>query len=198
MTIVGKHEIYRWESLIGPFVVHKILGPHPPLPRSHTPPDVPSVATSPPPPLVQVCSVLVVICLVTPWFIVALVPIVAFYAHSQRYYITTSRELKRLDSISRSPLHELFAETLHGLTTIRAFRAEERFVNRNKALLDRNQRAYFLSFSGNCWLAMRLELAGTLIVTCAALFAVLEHGRHANFASIAGLSISFALSVTQV
>ena len=30
VTIVGKSEIYRWENLVGPFLVHKLLGPRPP------------------------------------------------------------------------------------------------------------------------------------------------------------------------
>ena len=32
VTIVGKHEIYPRENLIGPLLVHKVLGPRPPPP----------------------------------------------------------------------------------------------------------------------------------------------------------------------
>ena len=32
MTIVGKNEIYNWEDLVGPFLVHNLLGPRPPPP----------------------------------------------------------------------------------------------------------------------------------------------------------------------
>ena len=49
---------------------------------------------------------------------------------------------------------------------------------KNHTLLDNNQRAYFLNFSANCWLAVRLEFAGTLIVTLAALFAVLARSAY--------------------
>lgn len=55
----------------------------------------------------------------------------------------------------------------------RAYRGEDRLTKKCYSLLDSNQKAYFLKFSANCWLAVRLEFAGTLIVTCAALFAVL-------------------------
>jgi ATP-binding cassette subfamily C (CFTR/MRP) protein 1 len=65
------------------------------------------------------------------------------------------------------------SETLDGLSTIRAFQGEQRFRARNNRLLDANQQAYFLNFSANCWLAVRLELAGTMIVTLAALLAVI-------------------------
>lgn len=124
--------------------------------------------------------------------------------------LQTSRELTRLESTSRSPIYALFGETLDGLSTIRAYKGEKRFRARNDLHLDNNQKAFFLNFSANCWLAVRLEFAGTLIATFAALFAVLgrdtnKYGplditaveNRKNFARLAGLSISFALSVSQ-
>lgn len=62
------------------------------------------------------------------------------------------------------------------------------------------QNAYYLTCTAQCWLAVRLELAGTLIIFFACLSAVLQHLSQAGnekFAGLAGLSISFALSVTQ-
>lgn len=115
-----------------------------------------------------------------------------------------------MESTSRSPIYALFGETLDGLPTIRAYKSEGRFRAKNDQFLDNNQKAFFLNFSANCWLAVRLELAGTLIATFAALFAVLgrdtkQYGpldvtgvsNREAFAGLAGLSISFALSVTQ-
>ena len=69
----------------------------------------------------KVCGVIIYISVVTPMFTLALLPICAFYVIAQRYYIKTSRELARLDSVSRSPIYALFSETLDGLNTIRAF-----------------------------------------------------------------------------
>jgi ATP-binding cassette subfamily C (CFTR/MRP) protein 1 len=162
----------------------------------------------------KVLGVLLYISVVTPLFIVALAPVFAIYFVSQRYYIKTSRELTRLDSTSRSPIYALFSETLDGLSTIRAFQSEKRLLQKNNDLLDANQEAYFLNFSANCWLAVRLEFAGTLIVTMSAFFAVLakqyrtgsiaqtgnddgDEQNWAAFAGMAGLSISLALNVTQ-
>eukprot|EP01041_Mallomonas_annulata_P007311 gene7311-14905_t len=157
--------------------------------------------------MLKVFSSLMYSCVVTPMFTIGLVPIVGFYYTAQRFYIKTSRELSRLDSASRSPIYALFAETLDGLSTIRAFRTENILITRINNLLDTNQKAFFLSFSANCWLAVRLELAGTFIVTFAALFAVLGReespsspeadARRQAFSGIAGLALSFALTVTQ-
>ncbi|RHY38103.1 hypothetical protein DYB38_010877, partial [Aphanomyces astaci] len=136
----------------------------------------------------------------TPWFTVLLPPLAGFYYVSQRYYIRTSRELKRLDSISRSPVVALMTETLEGIPTIRAFSAEPQFTTRNHHLLDQNQRAYFLSVSTNSWLSLRLELAGAVVTASAALFAVLNHDTTqagVAFAGLAGVALSCTLNVTQ-
>ena len=122
--------------------------------------------------MAKVISTILYICVITPLFVVGLVPIMLFYYVAQRYYIKTSRELTRLESTSRSPIYALFSETLDGLATIRAYGSERRLIEKNNRLLDNNVQSYFLNFSANCWLAVRLEFAGTLIVTFAALFAV--------------------------
>ncbi len=46
------------------------------------------------------------------------------------------REIKRLDSISRSPVYSSLGEALAGLPTIRAYRAEQRLASRNARLVD--------------------------------------------------------------
>eukprot|EP00937_MAST-01D_sp_MAST-1D-sp2_P000725 g725.t1 len=146
----------------------------------------------------RVLGVIVAVTVVTPTFAAALLPIFALYIYAQRFFIRTSRELKRLDSVSRSPLYAHFSETLDGITTLRAFGLQPQCAAASDSRLDRNQRAYFLTFTANCWLAVRLELAGTLIVFFAALCAVLQHpSTDPYFPGLAGLSISFALGVTQ-
>ncbi|KAL4105868.1 hypothetical protein PRIC1_003924 [Phytophthora ramorum] len=75
------------------------------------------------------------------------------------------------------------------------------FIGHNNYLLDKNQRAYFLNFTINCWLALRLEFVGTCIAAAAALSAVLAHGTNAAegtaFAGIVGVSLTYAFTVTQ-
>ena len=48
------------------------------------------------------------------------------------------REVKRLDSISRSPVYSSIGEAMSGLATIRAYRAEQRLSQRNSQLVDDN------------------------------------------------------------
>lgn len=160
--------------------------------------------------IVRVLSTVVYISAVTPLFQLGLVPVALIYYFSQRYFIRTSRELTRIESTSRSPIYAMFSETIDGLQTLRAYNCEQRLTDKSNKLLDLNQRAYFLNFSANCWLGVRLELAGTLIITFTALLAVLSRttdssvvdGAASNssretFAGVAGLAISLAMNVTQ-
>lgn len=138
---------------------------------------------------------------ITPVFAAFLLPILYFYKRQQAYFSQCYRELKRIDSVTRSPVYALFGETLDGPSTIRAFSAEKPLFNRMGELVDRQQHAFFLTQAGLCWLGVRLELIGTMIVFCACMAAVMEKRNNSGgndiFAGLAGLSISYALSVTQ-
>ncbi|ETV95462.1 hypothetical protein H310_10942 [Aphanomyces invadans] len=135
---------------------------------------------------------------VTPLFSVVLVPVGWWYLSAQQFFIATSRELQRLDSISRSPVYALLTETLDGMSTIRAYGVEESFRHRLRNLLDTNQRAYLLNFAVNCWLGLRLEFTGTVIATFAAFFAVWTKPTQAEwFAGLAGVSLSYAFQITR-
>ena len=109
-------------------------------------------------------------------------------------------EFKRLDSISRSPVFSHFSETIDGVSTIRAFKHNNRFIDINDNKLDKNVGMYFLMMAANCWLGVRLELVGAFLTCGSALCVVLAHPNHigdAKFAGLAGLSVSMALGVTQ-
>ena len=71
----------------------------------------------------------------------------------------------------RSPVFSAFGEALDGATTIRAFRAEERFSRDRSTKLRTNLKAYFLGTACGQWLAVRLEFLGTLTTGAAAFLA---------------------------
>ncbi|CAJ1373645.1 unnamed protein product [Effrenium voratum] len=141
-----------------------------------------------------ICTI-VVISFATPWFLVLVIPLLYVYRATQNYYIPASRQLKRIESNLRSPIFSHFSETLDGTALIRAYGQQRTFVAENMEKVSRNMRAYYSNFSSNRWLAVRLETIGALITCCAGTLAVL--GRHTISAGVAGLSVSYALSVTQ-
>jgi ATP-binding cassette, subfamily C (CFTR/MRP), member 1 len=141
---------------------------------------------------------LAVITAATPIFLVLILPLGAVYLAYQKYYLRTSRELKRLDSVSRSPIYAHFQESLGGVTTIRAYRQQARFALENEWRMDANLRAYFPSINANRWLAVRLEFIGSVIILAAASFAIISVSSGSGLsAGFVGLSLSYALQITQ-
>ncbi|XP_060071681.1 multidrug resistance-associated protein 1-like [Ylistrum balloti] len=143
----------------------------------------------------QVVSTMVIISMSTTMFLAVIVPLGVVYITIQRFYVATSRQLKRLESVSRSPIYSHFGETVTGVMTIRAYRQQERFISESEGKVDENNICYFPSIVANRWLAIRLEFVANCIVFFAALFAVI--GRNELSAGLVGLSITYALNVTQ-
>jgi ABC-type multidrug transport system fused ATPase/permease subunit len=119
------------------------------------------------------------------------------YIWIQRYYLRTSRELKRLDSVSRSPIYAHFQESLGGTSTIRAYRQQARFERENEWRVDSNLRAYFPSISANRWLAVRLEFLGAIVILAAAGFSIISVASGSGLTEgMVGLAMSYALQIT--
>ena len=62
------------------------------------------------------------------WMLLAALPLFVVYVYYSRYYLKTSRELKRLESLKCSPLYAHISETVLGLETIRTCNAESQFM----------------------------------------------------------------------
>ena len=66
--------------------------------------------------------------LLNPWLFLAVVPAVISFVYIVKYYLKSSRELKRLESICRSPVFSHISETLNGLDTIRSRKRQKDFI----------------------------------------------------------------------
>ncbi|DBA69271.1 TPA: hypothetical protein ACH3X2_14313 [Trebouxia sp. C0005] len=142
---------------------------------------------------ISVFGAILVVTAVTPTIIVAVAALSIVYYRVQVYYIATSRELKRLDSLALSPIFGNFNESLQGLLTLRAFRKQDQFTQRNQALLDKSNRCWWPIQVVNRWLSVRLEMLGICIVFGAALFVSVLLPRNAG---LAGLALTSALNLT--
>ncbi|XP_037541476.1 canalicular multispecific organic anion transporter 1, partial [Nematolebias whitei] len=105
--------------------------------------------------LLGVLGTLFVICLATPFFTIIIVPLAVIYYFVQRFYVATSRQLRRLDSVSRSPIYSHFGETVSGLSVIRAYNHQERFLKHNHVTIDENLKSVYPWIVSNRWLAVR-------------------------------------------
>ncbi|XP_061665901.1 ATP-binding cassette sub-family C member 3 isoform X2 [Syngnathoides biaculeatus] len=139
-------------------------------------------------------STMIVIISSTPVFAIVIAPLAFVYIFVQRFYVATSRQLKRLESINRSPIYSHFSETITGSSVIRAFGRHSAFVFMSDMKVDENQKSYYPGIVSNRWLGVRIEFIGNCIVLFAALFAVT--GKDDLNPGLVGLSVSYALQVT--
>lgn len=108
-------------------------------------------------------SAVTVICAVQPIMAPVIVLVLSVYYKLQLYYRRTSVQLQRLDSISRSPIHAIFTESLVGASTIRSFGEQNAFTRRVEAGIQDNGRAVIAYNSAARWLGVRLESLGAVV-----------------------------------
>ena len=138
---------------------------------------------------------LVVMAWVMPTLMPCLVPIGALYYYVQWFFRPGYREAKRLDGTSGSPIYAHFGETLSGISTIRAFGHQKRFIDENEERISINQRADYTQKCGcDRWLPVRLETIGNSITFVVACFGVWQRG--STYAALVGLTLSFAIDMT--
>jgi ABC-type multidrug transport system fused ATPase/permease subunit len=138
----------------------------------------------------------ILVSVVTPGFLIPGALIAVVFWKIGIYYLETSRDLKRLVSVSRSPIYTHFHEAVTGggVATIRAFGAQDRFIKDNNDMVDNNIRPYIWMWATNRWLHCRVDIAGAFVGFCAGFVLVLS--RNWVDAGLAGLSLSYALSFT--
>uniref|UniRef100_A0A803SLC4 ABC-type glutathione-S-conjugate transporter n=1 Tax=Anolis carolinensis TaxID=28377 RepID=A0A803SLC4_ANOCA len=141
-------------------------------------------------------EIYIVIIVATPIVVVAIVPLTVLYAVSQNFFIATSCQLKRLEAASRSPIYSNISETFEGSNSIRAYKAQQRFVLQNDFNVDENQRASYPAVVADRWLATNIEFLGNGIVLFAALLAV--KSKPYLSPGLVGFSISYALQITGI
>ncbi|VAH51973.1 unnamed protein product [Triticum turgidum subsp. durum] len=112
----------------------------------------------------QMLSTFVLIGVVSTMSLWAIMPLLILFYAAYLYYQATSREVKRMDSITRSPVYAQFSEALNGLSTIRAYKAYDRMSNINGKSMDNNIRFTLVNMSSNRWLAIRLETLGGIMI----------------------------------
>ncbi|KAI6366360.1 ABC transporter 7 [Pyricularia grisea] len=137
----------------------------------------------------------VLIASITPGFLIAAVFITMAYILLAKFYLTSSRDLKRLESVQRSPLFQQFGETLSGVTTIRAYGDERRFVRDNLTHINGQLRPMIYLWATNRWLAFRTDLLGDFVSFFAGVFVILSIG--VIDAGWAGISLSYAIGFAE-
>lgn len=134
---------------------------------------------------------IILIASITPGFLIAGSFITLAYIFLGKFYLASSRDLKRLESVQRSPLFQQFGETLSGVTTIRAYGDERRFVRENLAKINAQLRPFIYLWAANRWLAFRTDVLGDMVSFFAGVFVIFSLGKIDP--GSAGISLSYAI-----
>ena len=145
--------------------------------------------------IATVICIVVLISVITPKFLIAAFFISITYFAIGKFYLSSSTDLKRLESVQRSPLYQQFGETLSGVVTIRAYGDEKRFVRDNQLRVDTHHRPFIYLWAANRWLALRVDVTGAMVSFFAGVFIILSIGK--IDAGAAGLSLTYAVTFTE-
>lgn len=146
---------------------------------------------------ITVISVLIVTCQVAWPSVIAIIPLLILNLWYRGYYLATSRELTRLESITKAPVIHHFSETVQGVMTIRCFRKGDSFFQENLNRVNSSLRMDFHNNGANEWLGFRLELVGSFVLCFTALLMV-TLPKSIVKPEFVGLSLSYGLSLNSV
>ena len=93
----------------------------------------------------------------------------------RQYFLKTSTQVKRIESIARSPLYSHISSTLLGLSTIRALKIERRITQDYHYYQDQHANAWFHFYSCVIWLYIRLQLIAAFLVISGIAIALITH-----------------------
>jgi ATP-binding cassette, subfamily C (CFTR/MRP), member 1 len=116
-----------------------------------------------------------------------------------RYYRSSLRSLKRIESVSRSPIFSSFTEAMNGLATIRAFTGvKSRTLQNHYDNVDKNSSIFDMYWTSGNWFALRVDLIGATIVCCVSILSVTakEYGQQSP--AMIGLALTFAIQFTSL
>jgi ABC-type multidrug transport system fused ATPase/permease subunit len=146
-----------------------------------------------------IVGALTITAIINPWFLAVLPLVITVFLAVYCFSIAAARDLKRIEAVSKSPIFVQFAETLQGVSTIRAFGAERQFELQNARLVDESTRAMLNKNLVEQWVTLRLDSVSALITFATILLPVLtlEFGGTLSASPAAfGLCISYALELT--
>uniref|UniRef100_A0A8C2B3A7 Cystic fibrosis transmembrane conductance regulator n=1 Tax=Cyprinus carpio TaxID=7962 RepID=A0A8C2B3A7_CYPCA len=141
----------------------------------------------------QIIGVIAVASSVIPWILIPVIPLLIAFLFLRRYFLQTSRDVKRIESTTRSPVFSHLSSSLQGLCTIRAFKAEERFQQAFDAHQDLHSEAWFLFLTTSRWFAVRLDGMCSVFVTITAFGCLLL--KDSMKAGDVGLALSYSVTL---
>ncbi|CAD6932853.1 unnamed protein product [Tilletia laevis] len=128
-------------------------------------------------------------------FLLIVVAVVAVAVYLIRcYYVPNSRQLRRLEMSSKSPLYTLFGDSTTGLAVIRAFGRQQTLSQICTAYTDTSQRPHYALEACRRWLLVYTNLCAT--VTNTALVLIVVGIRSSHTASVVGVALAQTVNLS--
>ncbi|KAI8868431.1 P-loop containing nucleoside triphosphate hydrolase protein [Ramicandelaber brevisporus] len=143
--------------------------------------------------VLTIIGVIIMVCIINPWVIISLPFLAAAMYVVRLFYMAASRQIKRIESVTRSPVYALISSTLEGSAVIRAFASRDRFLARFLEAQNENARAFFTFMGMARWVGLRMDTLSATFLTVAAFATV--GSRSTQQAGLVGLSLSFLLQL---
>lgn len=123
--------------------------------------------------------------------------VAVIYYRLQLFYRKSSRDIRRLDAIYRSPVGNILLDCLANAPTIRAQQFQAKFEQKMAHAIDNSQRVTLTGNIAAQWLSIRLQLLGVVITFTLAFVSVFNAVYRVApvSASMLGLSLSYAFSL---
>lgn len=144
----------------------------------------------------MIVSIFILIIAYFPYFTIALVPLAILFIFSAAYYRSSAREMKRYEAVFRSTVFAKFSEGLSGTASIRAYGLQDRFITKIRESIDEMNSAYYMTFSNQRWLSLRVDMIGVMVVFVTGILVVTD--RFNVNPSIGGLVLSYVLTLIQM
>jgi ATP-binding cassette subfamily C (CFTR/MRP) protein 4 len=134
-----------------------------------------------------------------PWALIPAVAAAIAMLFLRHHFARCSRDLKRLEGTTRSPVFSYLTSTIHGLKVIRSYHAEKTCLFEFFSRLDDNTRASYLFLTTNRWVAIRFDWIALSFISIVTILAMTVRitGRQFSAADIA-LTLSYSLSLTTI
>ncbi|PVU92598.1 hypothetical protein BB561_003737 [Smittium simulii] len=146
--------------------------------------------------LLNAIAVIVIIALLVPPFLVVGLLMFSYFAFIASKYLNSTREMKRMESNTVSPLLSLFSELIPGITSIRAFGKQNDYIEETVKRMDNHNRPYYYLWASNRWLCINTDSAGLAVSFITAFFVI--YNRDIIDSGLAGFTLgySFTFSVS--
>jgi ATP-binding cassette, subfamily C (CFTR/MRP), member 4 len=108
-----------------------------------------------------------------PFALLAIPPLLYYFVMVRQVFVSSTRELKRLEGLARSPIYAMMSESLGGVATIRANDAVKYFTTKFESVHDSHTRAFFSYIASSRWAGFRMDSLVFMLMSLVSFLSVL-------------------------